>query len=72
MKLADIPYDQKLEDINTAEFTALASKLEAFVSLTPNEYDYAVFVLSLLSPVFIVNVFNIVFTLTLLLSLRIS
>lgn len=46
MKLADIPYDQKLEDINTAEFTALASKLEAFVSLTPNEYDYAVFVLS--------------------------
>lgn len=42
MKLADVPYDQKLEDTKSKEFENLAVNLEAIVSLTPKEDDFSI------------------------------
>ena len=41
MKLVGEQYDQKLEDTDSREFTDLATKLEATVSLRPKEDDFS-------------------------------
>ena len=44
MKLANVPYNQKLEDTNSNDFKDLAEDLQATVSLTPKKDDFPTFV----------------------------
>ena len=76
MKLVGEQYDQKLEDTDSREFTDLATKLEATVSLRPKEDDFSpsffFFSPFLSSTLWSVSFFEQSITLQSLLSLKIS
>lgn len=70
--MVGVKYDQKLENTESKEFKDLAAKLEATVSLTPEEDDSPIFVPILSSTLFILNYSGQSITLGSSLSLRIS